>query len=280
MMITPAAWVAIVFFTFVFGTVVGSFLNVCTFRLPRRESLVAPRSHCMNCESPIAWYDNIPIVSYFALRGRCRHCAARISPRYLLVELGTGLVFLAVLWRFKLTPALFVYCGLLAALIVVTIIDLERYIVPSPITMTGIVAGLAIAACASLSGTTGGLVVTGFGQAVLGLVVGGGLLWLVDQGAIRILGKTGMGGGDVRLLAMLGTFLGWQQVFVTVLLASASGAAVGIPVVLSRRRPDARSVSHYIPFGPFLALGGAISLFFGDILIDVWTGWMTVVPSY
>jgi len=280
MIITPAAWVTITVFTFIFGTVVGSFLNVCTFRIPRRESLVAPGSHCMNCESAIAWYDNIPVLSYLILRGRCRQCMARISPRYFLVELGTGCVFLAVLWRFRLTPALLVYWGLLATLIVVTIIDLERYIIPGRITLAGIIAGLAIAACISVSGSRGGLLIAGLPAAVLGLVVGGGSLWLVDQCAVRVLKKTGMGGGDIRLLAMLGTFLGWRQVLVIVFLASVSGAAVGIPVVLGRRRPESAKVSHYIPFGPFLALGGAIALFFGDALVEMWYSWITVVPSY
>ncbi len=280
MVITPAAWIAITFFVFVFGAVIGSFLNVCTFRIPRRESLVMPGSHCMNCESPIAWYDNIPILSYLSLRGRCRHCASRISPRYLFVELGTGLAFLAVLWRFGLTPALFVYSGLLATLIVVTIIDLERYIIPGSMTTGGIVAGLAIAVCASVSGTSGGLLVTSLRDAGLGLLVGGGSLWLVDQCAVRILGKTGMGGGDVRLLAMLGAFLGWRQVLLIIMVGSVSGAVVGIPVVLSRRRPEADKVSHYIPFGPFLAIGGVIAIFFGDVLMEAWYSWITVVPSY
>jgi len=278
--ITPAAWVAITFFVFVFGTVVGSFVNVCTFRLPRRESIIMPGSHCMNCESPIPWYDNIPILSYLTLRGRCRYCASRISPRYPLIELGTALIFLAALWRFGLTPALFVYWALLATLIVVTVIDMERYIIPGAITLAGIAVGLAIAACASVSGETGGLLVSSLPEALLGLLVGGGSLWLIDQFAVHLFNKTGMGGGDVRLLAMLGTFLGWRQVLVIVLIGSVTGAIVGIPVVLKRRHPDAEKVSHYIPFGPFLALGGAIALFFGEALIEAWYGWITVVPSY
>jgi len=280
MEITAAAWVAITCFVFVFGTVIGSFVNVCTFRLPRRESIVAPGSHCMNCESPISWYDNIPIVSYLALRGRCRYCASRISPRYLLIELGTALIFLAALWRFGLTPALLVYWALLATLVVVTVIDMERYIIPGRITLAGIAAGLVVAACASISGESGGLIVSSLPEAVLGLLVGGGSLWLIDRFAVHLFNKTGMGGGDVRLLAMLGTFLGWRQVLVIVLIGSVTGAIVGIPVVLGRRRPDAERISHYIPFGPFLALGGAVSLFFGESLVEAWYGWITVVPGY
>ena len=114
----------------------------------------------------------------------------------------------------------------------------------------------------------------------MGLLVGGGSLWLVDQCAVRILNKTGMGGGDVRLLAMLGTFLGWRQVFIIVMIGSVSGALVGIPVVLSRRRPEKDKVSHYIPFGPFLAIGGVIAMFFGEALMEAWYSWITVVPSY
>jgi leader peptidase (prepilin peptidase)/N-methyltransferase len=278
--LTPAGTVLVPIFVFIFGTVVGSFLNVCTFRVPRRESIAMPGSRCLNCETHIPWYDNLPIVSYLVLRGRCRHCMSRISPRYLLIELGVGLLFAAAYWRFGLTPALFVYSVLLSTLVVITIIDMERYIIPGSITFGGLVTGLLIAVCATVSGEDGGLLVASIKEALLGMAVGGGLLWAIDQCAVRLLNKPGMGGGDVRLLAMLGAFLGWRQVLLIIFLASFSGAIVGIPIIISRRRPDAANISHYIPFGPFLALGGALAIFIGPKLLDLWYSWMTVVPTY
>ena len=157
MELTPAGAVLVPCFVFIFGTIVGSFLNVCTFRVPRRESIVVPGSRCLNCETPIPWYDNLPVLSYLILRGRCRHCMSRFSPRYFLTELGVGLLFTATYWRFGLQPSLFVYSGLLATLVVVTVIDMERYIIPGSITFGGLVAGLLIAVCASVSGRDGGL---------------------------------------------------------------------------------------------------------------------------
>ncbi|MCD6288591.1 MAG: prepilin peptidase [Candidatus Hydrogenedentes bacterium] len=280
MELTPAGAVAVPCIVFVLGTMVGSFLNVCTFRIPRRESIVMPGSRCMNCETPIPWYHNIPIISYLVLRGRCRNCMARFSSRYFFVELGVGILFLATYLRFGLTPALPVYMAVLSTLVVVTIIDMERYIIPGSITTAGIVAGLLTAMCASISGQDGGLLVTSLRESLIGMVAGGGLLWAVDQCAVHIMKKPGMGGGDVRLLAMLGTFLGWRQVIVIVFLASLSGAIVGIPVVMRRRRSESDQISHYIPFGPFLAIGGALAIFFGQDLLDAWQSWIIVTPRY
>jgi leader peptidase (prepilin peptidase)/N-methyltransferase len=239
---------------FVVGAVVGSFLNVCIVRLPAGQSVVYPPSRCPQCGTRIRSWDNIPLVSYLLLRGRCRSCGRRISVRYAVVEALTGIMFVLLQHRLDLLPHLGVAALFVAALIVITFIDIDHQIIPDVISLPGIVVGLVVSAL-------------GFGpslvDSVLGALCGGGILYAVAFGYHALTGREGMGGGDIKLLAMIGAFLGWRGVLVTLVLGSFSGAVVGVTLMLARGA-DTRLP---IPFGPFLALGAVCALFFGDSLI-------------
>lgn len=242
----------------VLGLVIGSFLAVVIVRLPRGENLWRPRSSCPACGAVIAWHDNIPVFSFILLGGRCRTCRAAISWRYPALELATAGLFVLAYIRFGLTADFAIAVVLLAALVVVTAIDLEHQIIPDAITLPGIVAGF-LANLATDRVT--------WGESGLGILVGGGIFWVVLQGSLLILGQEGMGGGDVKLGAMLGAFLGWKLVLVAVLLAVVVGGAVAL-VLLGLNiagRKDA------IPFGPFLAAAGAVALLWGDRLLAWYT---------
>lgn len=239
---------------FLFGAVVGSFLNVCISRLPRRESVVFPASHCPRCGSAIAWYDNIPILSYILLRARCRSCQERISVQYPLVELINGLLTLFLFRSFGPTPAflvLFVFC---CALVVITFIDLEHQIIPDVISIPGIVVGFLCS-----------FVIHGHSwqNSLIGIIAGGGSLLLVAYGYQWLTGKEGMGGGDIKLLAMMGAFLGWRSVPFIIFSASLLGSVIGISLMVARGR-DAKLA---IPFGPFLAFGAILYIFYGNRII-------------
>ncbi len=240
---------------FVVGTVVGSFLNVCIMRLPAGRSVVYPPSCCPQCGTRIRSWDNIPLISYLLLHGRCRSCGRRISVRYPLVEAVTGIMFVLLLQRFDLTPYLGAAALFVAALIVITFIDLDHQIIPDVISLPGIVVGLLLS-------------VVGYGpslvDSVMGAVCGGGILYAVAFGYHALTGREGMGGGDIKLLAMIGAFVGWRGVLVTLVLGSFTGAVVGVTLMLARGA-DTRLP---IPFGPFLALGAVCALFFGEGLIQ------------
>lgn len=245
--------------TFVLGTVIGSFLNVCIYRLPRRESVVWPASRCPACSSPVAFYDNIPILSYLLLGARCRTCRAPISIRYLLIELVNGAGYVLILWQFGPGWPAAAYALLFSALLVVTCIDLSHQIVPDVITLPGIVLGLL---CAST------ILPVGLLNSILGVLVGGGILWGLAWASPYLFGKEGMGGGDIKLLAMIGAFLGWKPVLLTIMVGAVVGTAVGLGLIgLKRMRRD-----QYIPFGPFLALGAVVSLFFQRELVAWYLG--------
>jgi leader peptidase (prepilin peptidase)/N-methyltransferase len=239
---------------FVFGAIVGSFLNVCIWRLPLGESVVSPPSHCPACGTTIRARDNIPLLAYLWLRGRCRSCGARISLRYPAVELLTGLAAVLLLYHFGPSPTLAAYGLFVGALIVITFIDVDHQIIPDVISLPGILLGVIFSAL----GWAVPLL-----NSVVGVLLGGGLLYLVAVGYHAWTGREGMGGGDIKLLAMIGAFLGWRGVLVTLLLGSFSGAVIGIVLIVARGG-DSRLP---IPFGPFLALGAACALFFGDALI-------------
>jgi len=265
-------------FIFVFGTVVGSFLNVCIWRIPREESVLKPASHCPKCNTPIAWYDNIPIVSYLVLRGRCRHCGEPISIRYALVEVLTGTLFVCLYLKFGLTIAFAIYCALVASFIAVTFIDIDHYIIPNRITFGGIGVGAVLSFTAKyIPGDR--FIVTNTVQALLGGVVFAGVLYVLDQVSQLIFKKPGMGGGDVKLAAMIGLFVGLRLVFPVILVASVMGSVIGIGILIARRKEEP-DPSHYIPFGPYLVLGTIIVLFFGENMLEYWRNMVTVVPTY
>jgi leader peptidase (prepilin peptidase)/N-methyltransferase len=239
----------------ILGALIGSFLNVCIFRLPRGESIVWPGSHCPSCAHAIAFYDNIPLLSYLWLGGRCRACRAAISIRYPLVEAGNALGYLAIVWSFGPNWTAALYALLFSALLVVTGTDLTHKMIPNVITMPGTVIGLLGAATV--------LPVSLFNSA-LGLTVGGGILWFLAWLSPYLFGKEGMGGGDIKLLAMIGSFLGWKPALLTIMIGSFTGSVIGISLIALRiiKRDD------YIPFGPFLVLGALLSMFFAEPLLD------------
>jgi leader peptidase (prepilin peptidase)/N-methyltransferase len=212
---------------FVLGLIVGSFLNVCIVRLPAEESIVHPRSRCPQCHTPLPWWTNVPVLSYVALRGRCAFCSVTISPRYPVVELLTGALFVGVYWRFGATAQGLVAATLVSALVVLTFIDIDHRIIPDVISKPGMAVGFAA------SWLPGGVSPV---SSAAGLLLGGGLLagaaWLYARWTRR----GGLGLGDVKLLAMIGAFLGWTAVPVTMIVASFSGSAVGIPAILLRGR--------------------------------------------
>lgn len=239
---------------FGFGLCVGSFLNVVIARVPQGRSVVYPGSACPRCGKPIAWFDNIPLLSYALLRARCRNCGEPISLRYPLVELLTGLLFVLAAWELGTGLHLVAGLALIATLIAITAIDLDCQLIPDVISLPGIVLGFVLSAIAGQPGWLGSLV---------GILVGGGLFFV-----IIVASRGGMGGGDMKLGAMLGAFLGWKLVLVAALLAVLSGGVVAIVLLAlrSKGRKDA------VPFGPFLALGGAVSLFWGVPLLEWYLG--------
>jgi leader peptidase (prepilin peptidase) / N-methyltransferase len=238
-----------------FGLVIGSFLNVVIARLPQRRSLWAPRSACPQCGNPIAWYDNIPLISFAALRGRCRACAAPIPWRYPLVEASTAALFALAWIVFAGDVGNFVVSAVfLAALVAITVIDLRHQIIPDAITLPGIVVGLAT------SLTMGRI---SWVDSLGGILLGGGLFV-----AIILVSRGGMGGGDLKLGAMLGAFLGWQALLVALFVSVMLGGICAVTLLVSGQvaRKDA------IPFGPFLALGGVVALFWGHPIIAWYLG--------
>jgi leader peptidase (prepilin peptidase) / N-methyltransferase len=241
-------------FVFIFGAVVGSFLNVCICRLPRSESIVFPSSHCPNCDFKIPFYDNIPILSYLLLRGKCRSCRGRISFQYPFVEFLNALLTLFLFMKFGPSSAflvLFLFCS---AMVVITFIDLEHQIIPDLITLPGIAAGFIFSFF---------IPQLGWLNSLIGVVVGGGSLWLVASVYELITKKEGMGGGDIKLLAMMGAFFGWKAIPFIIFVSSLAGSVIGITVMLVQKKDSKLA----IPFGPFLALGAILYLFFGGQLI-------------
>jgi len=242
-----------------FGALIGSFLNVCIYRLPRCESIAWPGSHCTSCAQPIAWYDNLPLVSYLFLRGRCRHCRAPISLRYPVIEALNAIGYVGLLWRFGPTWTAVVYGLLYSALLVVAGTDLSHKIIPNVITFPGMAVGL-------VSAWT--ILPLGLISGVIGLAVGGGILWLLAWASPYLFGKEGMGGGDIKLLGMIGAFLGWKPALLTIMLGSFLGSLVGLSLIAAKviRRED------YIPFGPFLVWGAVVALFFGQSILEWYQG--------
>jgi leader peptidase (prepilin peptidase)/N-methyltransferase len=238
----PAPLVTVV----LLGLVIGSFVNVVVARLPERRSLIRPRSRCPGCDAAIAWHDNIPVLSYAWLGGRCRTCGMSIAWRYPAVEIGTAVLWAAAYLAWGPTPDFAVAAVLLTALVAITAIDLERGIIPDLITLPGILAGFGVNL---LLGRVPWV------ESILGIAVGGGLFLLI----ILATGG-GMGGGDMKLGAMFGAFLGWKATLLALFVAVVLGGAVALGLMATGRvrRKDP------IPFGPFLAAGGAVSLFWGE----------------
>jgi leader peptidase (prepilin peptidase)/N-methyltransferase len=243
-------------FALALGLLIGSFANVCIHRLPLGESVVSPRSRCPACRTPIAAADNVPVLSYLFLRGRCRHCGARISARYPAVELANGLLYLAVALREGPTLRALVDMAFVTALLVLSLIDLDHQILPNVITLPGIAVGLL--ASFALGGWEAAL------RSALAASAGYLAFWAIATAYRRTRGVEGLGQGDWKLAAMLGAFLGWERMLLTVLLASILGTIVGVALIVTR----ARSSQHPLPLGTFLGLAGLAVLFIGQPLVD------------
>lgn len=240
---------------FLTGLAVGSFLNVCIYRMPRGESIVFPRSHCPSCKTQIRAGDNIPVISYLLLSAKCRHCRNTISPIYPIVEILTGVLLAGVYYKFGLAWQTLIFSIVIPALVVVTMIDLQHKIIPDKITLPGIVFGLAA-----------GTYLIGFMNSLTGCFVGGGLLY-----SIAVLSRGGMGGGDIKFMAAAGALLGWEKALMVIFLGAFLGSCVGLPLILMKKK----SRKSQIPFGPFLAAGTLIAIFSGNELIRFYISMMT-----
>ncbi|MEW6002101.1 MAG: prepilin peptidase [Nitrospirota bacterium] len=252
---------------FIFGSIVGSFLNVCIYRIPRRISILIPSSRCPSCDTPIKPFDNIPVLSYILLAGRCRACKAKISFRYPLVEILNALFYVLILWRFGFgwhTLIYFIFCS---ALIVITFVDLDSQIIPDVITLPGIPMGIIFGGLLLVNPFMRDLPL-GIESSLIGAFVGFGFYYLVAKAGFWILKKEAMGGGDIKLMSMVGGFLGWKGVILTTFLGSLSGAIIGLLLILLKGKEGGSR----IPFGPYLAFGSLITLFFGQEILNWYLG--------
>ncbi|MFN2425237.1 MAG: A24 family peptidase [Candidatus Binatia bacterium] len=246
-----------------FGLVIGSFLNVCIVRLPEEESIVSPSSHCRTCHAPVAWRDNVPVASFVMLGGRCRGCGAPFSMRYPFVEILTGVLFGVVAMQELPLPVTILQMAIVSAMIVITFIDIDHFLILNVITYPSIVLAPVLAVL------VGHITLA---DSLLGIVAGGGLLWAFAWSYEAIRKREGMGFGDVKLIAMIGGLLGWQATLFSLFAGSIVGSVVGLAAMVLR----ARKFDLEIPFGPFLAFGALLYMFAGPELIDWWLG----VPAF
>ena len=264
----------------VLGLFFGSFLNVCIARLPLGESVVAPRSRCPRCRTQISWYDNVPVVSYLLLRGRCRACGQPISPRYPAVEVLNGLCYFWTAREFGLNGEALLLMAFCSSLIVITFIDLDHQIIPDVITLPGMLVGLAAAPfflsplAEPLPRFLGRFLgsdatyLSALCQSALGLLAGASPLFLIGWLWEKVRHVEAMGGGDIKLMGMVGSFLGWKGAFLTIMIGALGGSLVGGALILAGKHEADR----VIPFGPFLAVGAAVSAFYGPGLIAWYLG--------
>ena len=241
---------------FIFGLLIGSFSNVCIHRLPKEESVSFPGSHCTACNTPIRAFDNIPVFSYLILGGKCRACGQKFSIVYPLIEIVVALLIVAVYVRFGISWEFLIYAVVSTTLVIITVIDYEHKIIPDIITLPGIVLGLGA-----------GSYLVGPINSVLGFLAGGGLFYL-----LAVLSRGGMGGGDIKFIAAAGALLGWQKILLVIVVGATLGSIIGLALMVARKK-DRKS---QIPFGPFLAIGTLIAIFFGEDLISLYLSTMTI----
>ena len=252
MAVMPGAFALV--FAALFGAIIGSFLNVCIYRLPHGKSIVWPSSACTNCGRALAWFENIPVASYACLRGRCRTCRSPISARYPLVEALTAAMFALGWWYYGPGPLLVSQLVFGCALIVLFAIDLEHHLLPNVITLPGIAAGFLFSL----------MTPPGWRSSLIGIVVGGGVLFLISEGYYRVRHEEGLGMGDVKMLAMIGAFIGWPLTLLSLMLASFAGTIIGLALIATGRG----TMKYALPFGTFLAIGAAVSATFGQGILD------------
>lgn len=241
-------------FAFIFGAAIGSFLNVCIFRIPAKVSIVKPSSQCPSCHQPIRFYDNIPIISFILLKARCRNCGEKISWRYPLVELITAIFALLLFMKFGLSLNFIVFFVFTAVLIVITFIDLDHQIIPDILSLPGIPIFFLAAVF---------IVKVPWYEALIGLLIGGGVLFAIAFVYEFITKREGMGGGDMKLLAMIGGFFGWKSLIFILLFSSFTGALVGIAAMIIKKK----DMKYAVPFGPFLSAAAVAYIFVGEIFM-------------
>lgn len=235
------------------GLCIGSFLNVVIYRLPIGQSIVTPPSRCRNCGYLLQWYDNIPVFSWLFLGGRCRKCGVGVSIQYPIVELITAALFVMVIWMTPPGPLLATRLILVCILIALFGIDLEHQILPNVITLPGIAVGVLLSLIAP----------PGLKDALIGVLLGGGVLYAIAGAYYLWRREEGMGMGDVKMLAMIGAFLGWKAVLVTLVLSSFAGAIIGLALMAVQRG----TMKFALPFGTFLAIGAVVAMFAGEPLV-------------
>ena len=241
------------------GAIIGSFLNVMIVRLPAEESIVRPRSKCPRCQKQITWYDNIPVLSWLIIRGRCRYCKEPVSIQYPLIELLVAVVWLAAVWKYGLTPKSLAAAIFGTILIGIAITDARHYLIPDEYTWGGLAIGLLLAVPLGL---------VGLRDAGIGAGVGFGLLYVVAVLGKKAFGKEAMGGGDIKMMAMVGAFVGWKGVLLTIFGGSLLGTLIFVPLSLWKKK-------QLVPFGVFLAPAAALTFVFGDDLIRWYWGFVT-----
>jgi leader peptidase (prepilin peptidase) / N-methyltransferase len=240
------------------GAIVGSFLNVCIYRLPRGKSIVWPASACPHCGRGLSWYENVPVASFLALGGVCRTCRARIGVQYPIVEAVTAAMFGLAWWYYGPSALLVSRLILGCALIVLFAIDLEHHLLPNAITIPGIVVGFALSFITE----------PGWIASLIGIAVGGGVLFAIAEAYYRVRHEEGLGMGDVKMLAMVGAFLGWKLTLLTLMMASFSGTIIGVILIATKRG----GMKYALPFGTFLALGAAAAATVGSTILDWYLG--------
>ena len=262
-------------FALLFGLAIGSFLNVCIARLPAGDSITRPRSRCPKCRHLIVWYDNISVLSYVLLWGRCRRCRTSISARYPGVEAATGILSVLVYLQYGLGPAWGIYLAFVASMVVLVLIDLDHRILPDVITLNGIwvgmIASIYLAEPSGLAQRLHAMVGTGvmnprllaLTASLAGIAFGGGLLWAVREAFYRLRGVEGMGLGDVKMMAMVGAFLGLPLTLMTILLGSLLGSVIGLAFM----RLSGKARDYELPFGTFLGGGAIVAVIYGNDLI-------------
>ncbi len=244
---------------FILGLIVGSFSNVCIYRIPKNESIIFPASHCSKCHTTIRATDNIPLISYILLKGRCRNCKSKISIQYPIVELLTGLIYLIVYLIYGLSIQSLIYIIFSSALIIIAFIDLNEQIIPDEISLPGIVTGFIVSFFVPY---------ISFINSALGIIAGGGIILIIALGGSAIFKKEAMGGGDVKLAAMIGAFLGWKYIAISLFLGFFTGALAGIILIIAK----IKNREDVVPFGPFIILGSFITLFWGEKFISWYLG--------
>ncbi|WP_172856669.1 A24 family peptidase [Thermoanaerobacterium sp. RBIITD] len=241
---------------FIFGTIIGSFLNVVIYRIPRKESIVYPPSHCTKCGHKLKPVDLFPVLSYILLKGRCRHCGEKISIRYPAVEFLTGFIFFIIFYHFGLSIKALSYIFLSAVLVAITFIDIEHKIIPNKIILTGLIGGIIFRVL---------LYNYGILDYVIGFALGGGILLLIS-----IISGGGMGGGDIKLMALIGLFVGWKLTLTTLFIAVLLGAIGGIILIILK----VKTRKDYIPFGPYISMACLISILYGYDLLNLYIGYI------